>query len=133
MATRLPCADKRNELAPLHGPLTARFARFLRPSTLRRQVRFGSKADICTAIAMSALPPIADMCSATRMSALCQKRTYAVQQKTLFDHLVGDLLEMHRYVETNALAVFILITNSNLVGSWIGSSPGLAPLRMRSM
>ena len=29
-------------------------------------VRFGSLTDICIAIAMSALPPKADMCSATR-------------------------------------------------------------------
>ena len=29
-------------------------------------VRFGSKADMCGAKRMSALPPIADMCAATR-------------------------------------------------------------------
>jgi hypothetical protein len=31
-----------------------------------------------------------------------------------------------------ALAVFRLMTNSNLVGSWIGSSPGLAPFKILS-
>jgi hypothetical protein len=36
-------------------------------------------------------------------------------------------------VSASALAVLRLITNSYLAGSWIGSSPGLAPLRMRSM
>src|SRR5262249_19899413 len=39
---------------------------------------------------MSALPPKADMVERVVMSALCHKRTYAVQQRTsLFDHLVG--------------------------------------------
>jgi hypothetical protein len=33
----------------------------------------------------------------------------------------------------SALAVFKLIARSNLVGSWIGKSLGLAPLRMRSI
>jgi len=32
----------------------------------------------------------------------------------------------------SALAVFILITSSNLTGAWTGSSPGFAPFRMRS-
>ena len=32
----------------------------------------------------------------------------------------------------SALAVLRLITNSNLVGAWTGSSAGFAPLRMRS-
>src|SRR5438132_6046348 len=31
-----------------------------------------------------------------------------------------------------AFAVLRLITNSNLVGPWTGSSPGFSPLRMRS-
>jgi len=39
---------------------------------------------------MSALSPKADIAT-VGMSALCQKRTYAVQQKScLFDHLVGS-------------------------------------------
>jgi hypothetical protein len=32
----------------------------------------------------------------------------------------------------SAIAVLRLINNSNLTGAWIGSSPGLAPFRMRS-
>src|SRR5262245_28674303 len=32
----------------------------------------------------------------------------------------------------SALAVLRLITSSNLVGAWIGRSPGFSPLRMRS-
>lgn len=35
-------------------------------------------------------------------------------------------------VSPNAFAVFESITNSNFVGSWIGRSPGLAPLRILS-
>jgi hypothetical protein len=35
-------------------------------------------------------------------------------------------------VRLSALAVLRLITSSNLVGCWTGSSPGLAPLRIRS-
>jgi hypothetical protein len=46
------------------------------------------------------------------MSALGQERTYAAQQKrSLFYHLVGDVLEMHRHVEAHALAVLTLMTS----------------------
>jgi hypothetical protein len=38
------------------------------------------------------------------MSALCQKRTHAAQQKrSLFDHFVGDLLEMYRHIKAQRL------------------------------
>src|SRR4030095_8737927 len=36
-------------------------------------------------------------------------------------------------VRPSALAVLRLITSSNLVGTWTGSSAGLSPLRMRSV
>src|SRR5207248_10618986 len=43
---------------------------------------------------MSALPPNRTWISRAVMSALCQKRTHALQQKgMLFDHLVGELQE----------------------------------------
>ena len=35
-------------------------------------------------------------------------------------------------VNPSALAVFMLITNSNLTGVWTGSSLGFSPLRIRS-
>src|SRR5262245_26803926 len=75
-------------------------------------VRFGSKADICAATshvrftpnsdreseipqkAMSALPPKADMCGAIAYVCYGPKADIA-----LFDHLVSELLEMHRHVE----------------------------------
>jgi len=38
------------------------------------------------------------------MSALCQKQTYAVQQfGQLFDHLVGELQEMHGHIQAQRL------------------------------
>src|SRR4029077_3252790 len=82
-----------------------------------RHVRFGSLADICSAKGhvrftpdsdresgfprkvMSALPPKADMCRAFiyvcfgPIADICRS----------FDQLVGDLLELHRYVEAQRL------------------------------
>ena len=71
---------------------------------------------------MSALPPIATAKADSRgrscllyprkrtcaprklMSALGQKRTHAVQRiGTLFDQLVGELLETHRHIEAQCL------------------------------
>src|SRR5262245_63628626 len=43
---------------------------------------FGPKQTFAMKKAMSALPPIADMCSALAMSALGQKRTHAPQQRS---------------------------------------------------
>ena len=61
-------AEKRDELAPSHvvpqGQSHASCTAQTGWHTGRPNVRFGSKADICTAKVMSALPPKADMCSA---------------------------------------------------------------------
>jgi hypothetical protein len=38
-----------------------------------------------------------------RMSALCHKPTYAVQQKPLwFDHLVGESKQLSRFIQSEA-------------------------------
>jgi hypothetical protein len=50
-------------------------------------------------LAMSALPPKADSRTYAPNVRFGQKQTHALQQRKLFDHLVGDLLEMHRHVE----------------------------------
>src|SRR5262245_28596433 len=100
---------------------------------------------------MSALPPIATMKADIRnkscllypqertcaahypMSALGLKRTHAPQQKgSLFDHLVGAIKHGERTSRPSALAVFTLITSSNLVGCSTGRSAGFTPLRIRS-
>ena len=49
-------------------------------------VRFGSKADICGANGMSALPPKADMCVATKDVRFGPKS----DMTGLFDHLAGE-------------------------------------------
>ena len=60
---------------------------------VRPNVRFGSKADICSANAMSALPPKAHIGSASGMSAYGQKSLLPLLrfQSQPFDHLVCRL------------------------------------------
>src|SRR5258707_4509204 len=53
-------------------------------------------------------------------------RTYSITSSAVASSVGG-------MVSPSALAVFRLTTSSNFVGCWIGSSSGLAPLRMRSM
>jgi hypothetical protein len=64
------------------------------------------------------------------MSALCQKQTFALQQKAmLFDHLVGAAESMIGTVRPSALAVFILMMSSTFVDWCTGRSAGFSPLR----
>src|SRR5262245_24972679 len=109
-------------------------------------VRFGSKADICTAPAhvrftpnsdresrhpqpvMSALPPKADMCGATRDVRFGPIADSALHQLSINSSArsstVGGI------VRPSALAVFRLIMSSNLVGCSTGISPGFEPLKI---
>ena len=71
--SKRPCrrtADKTDELAPFHGPLKTHLVQGLKPSILRRSgeremfrpdVRFGSKADMCSAKAHVRYVPKADI------------------------------------------------------------------------
>src|SRR6516225_2779891 len=65
------------------------------------------------------------------MSALCQKRPNALQQKRwLFDHLVGEREQRRGNVSmSNALAVCRLMTSSNLIPRRIGKSAGFFRLQ----
>src|SRR5262245_8233033 len=49
-----------------------------------------------------------------------------------FDHLVCPCEHIGGTVSPSVLAVFRLITSSNLVGACRGRSPGLAPFKIRS-
>ena len=60
------------------------------------RVRFGSKADMCSAIGDVRFTPESGHVRCTkRMSALCQKRT----STPLFDHFVGAGEKRRRHVE----------------------------------
>jgi hypothetical protein len=53
---------------------------------------------------MSAFPPKADMCGATSHVRFVPKAdSCTAAKRSLFDHLVGDLLEMHGHVEAQRL------------------------------
>src|SRR5215813_1833213 len=54
------------------------------------------------------------------MSALCQKRTHALQQESLFDHVVGALPQEQRHVEAERLGGFQIDHQLELVRSLDG-------------
>src|SRR5262245_26665278 len=115
-------------------------------------VRFGSKADICSAPThvrftpnsdrksglpqelMSALPPKADMqctrpCLLWAKSGHCPRGCVSTQ---LFDDFVSDREHTRRNRQfPNAFAVFRLSTSSNFVDWLTGTSAGFSPLRIR--
>src|SRR6516162_6678316 len=87
---------------------------------------------------MSALGQTRTLIERVGMSALCQKRTHAVQQnELLFDHDSITSSARVRIVGGTvipiALAVLRLIRSSNFVGCSTGRSAGFAPLRILSM
>src|SRR5262249_34981940 len=107
-------------------------------------VRFGSKADICSAKrhvrfspksdresrhpqkVMSALPPKADMCGATRDVRLGPKADtkFSITSSARAISVGGT-------VRPSALAVLRLITSSYLVGACTGMSAGFSPFKTR--
>jgi hypothetical protein len=70
------------------------------------------------------------------MSALCHKRTYAVQQIVrLFDYLVGELLELQWHFEPERLSGFHVDAQHELgreLGNSTGNSAGFAPFKILS-
>src|ERR1700730_15808132 len=73
-------------------------------------------------------------CSARLLAALCannglmhrsKERLYSITSSARARSVAGTSIP-------SALAVLRLITSSNLVGRWIGSSPGFAPARIRA-
>ena len=68
-----------------------------------------------------------------RQPKTCTKPAVSRRSKApLLDHLVGARRSSMGTSRPSALAVLRLITSSNLTGACTGSSPGFAPLRMRS-
>jgi hypothetical protein len=76
---------------------------------------------------MSALPPKADMCSATRdvrFGPIADITNYSITSSARPISVLGTLTP-------SALAVFRLMYSSTLVACWTGRSAGLSPLRTR--
>jgi len=114
------------------------------PLRRRSDVRFGSKADMCSAkrhvrftpnsdresgfpqTVMSALPPKADICGATRDVRFGPKAdiVYSITSSALASSVAGTARPKIR-------AVWALITSSNLFDCKTGRSDGLAPAKMR--
>ena len=87
----------------------------------------GHKRTFAVQNGMSALPPIADICS-----ALTHVRFVPIADIISFDHLVGGDNQAGGRVNPKAFAVLRLRAVSYFVGACTGSSAGLAPRRIRS-
>ena len=88
----------------------------------------GQKQTYAVRKGMSALPPKADMCSATgdvRLVPIADISPYSIISSARESKLGGT-------VRPIALADFKLMTSSYLFGSCTGSSAGFSPLRIRS-
>ena len=68
------------------------------------------------------------------MSAECRKWAHAPPQTASRYSMTSsaNARSLSGTVNPRALAVFVLITSSNLTGVWTGSSLGFSPLRIRS-
>jgi len=93
---------------------------------------YPQKRTCAVQLAMSALPPKADMCGATRHvrfvpiadSCTAAKHRYSITSSARPISVLGTL-------RPSALADFRLMYISTLVTCWTGRSAGLSPLRMR--
>src|SRR5262249_27526855 len=93
----------------------------------------GQKRTLGKVRLMSALPPKADMDRRAVMSALCQKRTYAVQQNSGYSITSSARATSDcGTASPSAFAVLRLTVSTYLVGAWTGRSAGLVPLRILS-
>src|SRR5262245_11727720 len=94
-----------------------------------QDVRFGSKADMCSAKGHVRFTPKSDIKCDIRNVRLGPKADIA--EIYSITSLACASTDGGR-VRPSALAVFRLITSSNFVGVCTGRSPGFSPLRMRS-
>ena len=101
-----------------------------------RNVRNGSfstetaKADVRTC----PLRPESDRLPTNRDVSLRAKLRHKQCSKPFHHSITSSAVasSVGEMVTPSAFAAFRLITRSNLVGCWIGRSPGLAPFRIRS-
>src|SRR5262245_65723130 len=98
-------------------------------SGARPDVRFGSKADVRTAIGHVRFAPESDIKCDTGEYPLWAKSGHCDYSMTLSARAssAGDTMR------PSAFAVFRLIASSYLFGACTGRSAGFSPLRMRSM
>src|SRR5262245_64724209 len=91
-------------------------------------VRFGSKADMCAAVGHVRFTPESGSVQRNSQCLLWAKsgrRVYSITSSARVSREAGIVMP-------SALAVFILITVSNLVGACTGRSDGFSPFRTRS-
>ena len=94
--------------------------------------RFGSIASFERCRACLLHPDSGRVIATQRTDALGQKETHAPQQKDAYSITSSAMASSTAGTSRpSALAVFRLMTNSNLVGRTTGKSLALSPLRMR--
>jgi hypothetical protein len=97
-------------------------------------VRFGSLADICSATSDVRFTPKSRH---VRRNYECPLRansaTHAAQRSGYSITSSARASSEGGTVMPSTFAVLRLMTSSNLVGTWTGSSVGFSPLRMRSI
>jgi hypothetical protein len=92
----------------------------------------GQKRTFAVRNAKSALPPKADICSATDRVCFGPKADMYSAEKRIDYSITSSAINCTSrvIVSPSSFAVFRFMTNSNLVGCSTGSSEGLAPLRI---